>query len=83
MMRGQVADRVITCIREATNASAECAIEPASHLRGQLRMDSLDICEIILKLEENFIVQITEAEADKWETVSDVIATVERGTHAS
>lgn len=78
VMRGQIAERVIECIAVTLEADATAPVSAASHLRGQLGADSLDYCDITQALEEDFHISITDAESDKWETVSDVIATVER-----
>lgn len=72
-MRGETADRVMECIASELQAAR---IEPSMHLRGQLGVDSLDLCNLVLRLEENF--GLTIEDADEWQTVSDIIASVER-----
>lgn len=75
-MRGPTADAVIKCI--ALVLDHQYDLEPSAHLRGQLGIDSLDLCDIVNQLEESFPgITISNDEADQWETISDVIATVE------
>lgn len=49
----------------------------------QLGMDSLDNIELIMKLEETFGIEISDEEADKIKTVSDVVKYVENKTAIS
>ncbi len=46
-------------------------------LRTDLEMDDLDIVEFVLKLEEIFDVGLTDKDWEKWETVNDVVKTIE------
>jgi acyl carrier protein len=48
-----------------------------AHLRDDLGVDSLDVVEILIEIEEGFNIEIQDEQAEKWETVGDVIATVE------
>ena len=74
-MRGQTANRVIECVADTIGLEH---VEPSMHLSGQLCVDSLDRCNIVLKLEETFIVKISDRDAENWQTVSDIISTIER-----
>ena len=49
-----------------------------SELRADLGMDSLDITELTMELEEKLLEdgEIDERVADKWVTVSDVVASM-------
>jgi acyl carrier protein len=73
-MQGETANRVIGCVLAVTGADQAL---PATHLRGQLGVDSLDLADIASLLEETFGISVNEAEVEKWETISDVITTVE------
>jgi len=39
----------------------------------KIGLDSLDVIEIVMRLEEEFMVAISNEVADKWKTVKDVI----------
>lgn len=51
-------------------------IKPASRLVDDLGADSLDTIEIVMAIEEEFEVAITDEEADRCNTVADIIALV-------
>ena len=44
-----------------------------STLAGDLEIDSIDIVEFVLQLEEKFGIQISDEDAGKWNTLGDVI----------
>lgn len=46
------------------------------HLVDDLDADSLDTIELVMLLEEEFEIEITDAEAEKVQTVGDAIAAV-------
>lgn len=78
-MRGLIANEVIDCIEASLNTAH---VLPAMHLRGQLGADSLDYISIAGDLETHFGITLGDQDAEAWQTVSDVIATVERKVHA-
>ncbi len=47
-----------------------------SQLVGGLGMDSLDIIELVMAIEEEFSIEVDDADSEKWSTVSDAVATV-------
>ncbi len=46
---------------------------PESKLVADLSADSLDLVELIMKLEDEFTIQIPDEEAEEFETVKDII----------
>jgi|MDTC01.1.fsa_nt_gb acyl carrier protein len=50
----------------------ESQINNDSNLTNDLGADSLDTLELVMTLEENFKVEISDSEAEKLETVNDV-----------
>jgi acyl carrier protein len=48
-------------------------ITPTTHFVGDLDMDSLDIVELVVDIEEAFEIAIPDEVADKWRTVGDVL----------
>ena len=48
-------------------------VEPEGHLYDDLGIDSLDLVEVVMALEEEFEIVIEEDDAEKWRTVQDII----------
>lgn len=53
-------------------------IKNSSHMIEDLGADSLDTVELIMAIEEEFNIEIPDEEADKIETVSDVISYIQK-----
>lgn len=53
-------------------------VRPDSTLQGDLRLDSLDIVELVMNLEDEFAIEIPDDEIEPLKTVADVLAYVER-----
>lgn len=51
---------------------------PDSTLQGDLRLDSLDIVELVMNLEDEFAIEIPDDEIEPMKTVADVVAYMER-----
>jgi len=69
-------ERAIKVISDKSGVSAP-AILNNMKLTSQLGIDSLDHVEMTIGLEEEFDIEITDEEADKWKTVADVIEYIE------
>jgi len=54
-------------------AIEENQIVPASKIGEDLVADSLDVIEIIMSLEEEFNIEILDADAEKMKTVEDIV----------
>ncbi len=46
---------------------------PAAHFEKDLGLDSLDVVELVMALEEEFGIEIPDAEADKIASVGDAV----------
>ena len=55
----------------------ESKIKPESRFREDLEADSLDIVEMIMAMEDKFGSEISDEEAQKLATVSDVVKYIE------
>ena len=55
-------------------------VTPAKHLMADLGLDSLDIAEVTMELEDAFSIAIPDAEAQNIQTVGQVIDYVKRHT---
>ena len=56
----------------ATDAS------PALQLQNDLGLDSLDVVELVIRLEQRFDIELPDAEIGGWRTLGDVYQTLER-----
>ena len=52
-------------------------VKPEASFRDDLGVDSLDVVEFIMALEEKFSIEIPDEDAQKMETVNDAIKYVE------
>lgn len=53
-------------------------VTPETKVGGELQDDSLDHIGIVIDLEDEFYLEITDEDAEAWKTVADVIAYVDR-----
>lgn len=53
-------------------------VTPGSNLRDDLDADSLDMVEIVMKLEEEFDIEINEEAGDAMKTMQDAVDIVEK-----
>lgn len=51
---------------------------PALRLEDDLGLDSLDVVELVIRLERRFGVDLPDAEIGGWRTLGDVYATLQR-----
>ncbi|MEO1942002.1 MAG: acyl carrier protein [Campylobacterales bacterium] len=70
-------DEVRKVIKEQLNIS-EDEIKPESKFVEDLGADSLDIVELMMSLEEKFGIEIPDSEAEKMETVQDVVEYIQK-----
>lgn len=76
-MEQTIAELVTNCVAILAGFKPE-DVKPEDELEGRLAMDSLDKIELVMALEEEFEVMITDEEAEACKTVADVVALVER-----
>ncbi|MCS4089582.1 acyl carrier protein [Rhizobium sp. BK176] len=72
----EIADRVRRIITKVLSAS-EANVAPAAQLVKDLGADSLDGIELLLCLEEEFAVRLTDDQVDAIHTVGDTVAVIE------
>ena len=65
-------EKVIKLISDATKIDGS-KITPATNFVEDLNLDSLDIVELMMKMEDDFGVEIPEEDAEGMKTVQDVI----------
>ncbi|MDH5581031.1 MAG: acyl carrier protein [Bdellovibrionales bacterium] len=64
--------KVIDLISEATKIE-KAKIGLSTNFVDDLNLDSLDIVELMMKMEDDFGVEIPEEDAEKLKTVNDVV----------
>lgn len=81
-MERTVTDRVARVIAEQLGIDrAEVTTEKNAY--DDLGCDSLDAIEIVMAIEEEFEIEIGDEDAEKMQSVADVIAYVEKATAAT
>jgi len=55
----------------------EDAVKMDTHLMKDLEADSLDAVEIIMAIEDEFGIEVPDEDAEKFQTVSDIVGYVE------
>jgi acyl carrier protein len=52
-------------------------LTPTAHLFEDLGMDSMKAIEVVMAIEEEFGIEIPDADAEKWKTVPELLQYVE------
>jgi NADH dehydrogenase (ubiquinone) 1 alpha/beta subcomplex 1 len=71
--RKEVTERVLEVLKGFEKVDA-AKLGPKAHFANDLGLDSLDQVEVCMALEDEFVVQIPDAEAEKILTVEDAVA---------
>ena len=77
MERTDIEKKVQDIIADKLDVEA-CEVKPEALLKDDLGGDSLDCVEMLMEIEKEFGISITDEEAEQVKTVSDAIALVER-----
>ena len=70
-------DKIKSMLAEQLNI-AEDKITPSSKIIDDLGADSLDVVEMLMKLEDDFGVSVSDDEALELKTVQDIIDIIEK-----
>ena len=70
-------DDVKAVVVEQLNVN-EGEVKPESKFVDDLGADSLDVVELVMALEEKFEIEIPDEEAEKIQTVGDVVGYIEK-----
>ena len=77
MSNSETAERVKAIIVEQLNVPAEDVTPEASFI-DDLGADSLDIVELVMALEEEYDIEISDEDAEKIQTVGDAISYIQQ-----
>lgn len=74
MKKEEVTERVINVIKQHSRLGvAPEQISQESHFANDLKLDSLDTTEIVMEIEDEFVIEIPDKEAYSFNTVGEVI----------
>ena len=76
MASDDIAKKVIGMVAERMDVDEE-KITNESHFVNDMQADSLDLAELVIDMEEEFGVQISDEDAQKLETVGQAIKYIE------
>ncbi len=76
-MNEEIFEKLRSIIVEQLGAK-ESEITPEAHFADDLGADSLDIVEMVMAVEEEFGIQVSDDEAESLEKVQDVIKFIEQ-----
>jgi acyl carrier protein len=82
MDASQIAERVVKIIAGALGEVLAEDIAASKTLVDDLRMDSLDVADLVVQLEIEFEIEISYGESDDVRTVQDIIDSVKRHVDA-
>mmetsp|Transcript_10272 Transcript_10272/g.14744 ORF Transcript_10272/g.14744 Transcript_10272/m.14744 type:complete len:122 (-) Transcript_10272:102-467(-) len=69
---GIVADRILSVVKNFDKVDAS-KVTPESKFAEDLGLDSLDSVEVVMAIEDEFAIEIPDAEADKIVSVADAV----------
>ena len=78
-MSAEIEAKIIKIVSDQLNVD-EGEINPDSSFVDDLGADSLDTVELVMALEEEFDVEIPDEDAEKMQTVGDVVDYIEEYT---
>ena len=73
----QIEDKVRKIIVEQLDISEE-DIHPESSLKDDLGADSLELLDLVMKMEEEFDIQISDEDAEEIVSVQDAVERIEK-----
>ncbi|OUS45118.1 acyl carrier protein 1 [Ostreococcus tauri] len=71
--KDDVTDRVVRVVKNFAKVDA-AKVSATSAFASDLGLDSLDVVEVVMAMEEEFAVEIPDAEADKIQSVPEAVA---------
>jgi NADH dehydrogenase (ubiquinone) 1 alpha/beta subcomplex 1 len=71
--KDEVTDRVVSVVKNFAKVDAG-KVTPTSAFASDLGLDSLDTVEVVMAMEEEFAVEIPDAEADKIQSIPEAVS---------
>uniref|UniRef100_A0A6U6F713 Acyl carrier protein n=1 Tax=Odontella aurita TaxID=265563 RepID=A0A6U6F713_9STRA len=68
----EVTDRIVTVVKNFDKVDPD-KVESASKFAEDLGLDSLDSVEVVMAIEDEFAIEIPDAEADKIASIEDAV----------
>jgi acyl carrier protein len=68
----EVTDRILSVVKNFDQVDAN-KVTPETHFTKDLGLDSLDVVEVVMAIEDEFAIEIPDQEADKIATISDAV----------
>ena len=72
----ETTDRIIKCVQDAMDEGGR-DMTGETRLSDDLNVDDIDLIEILLHLEGEFGLTILESDAERWQTVGDIVDYIE------
>ena len=72
MSEKEIYAKIVEIIQE--HDSSKLHVTPELNLKEELGVDSVDLMEFIINLEEAFDIEIPDEDMDNFKTISDVVA---------
>ena len=79
--KSDVTDRVLGCLKNFQKVDPTKVTE-TSHFLNDLGLDSLDTVEVVMAFEDEFVIEIPDADAEKIHSCEDAIAYIVQHPHA-
>ncbi len=77
MAENETLNKVINIIREQLDLGDDRKIDEQTSIVDDLGADSLEIIELVMKMEEDFEIEIEEEESKSIKTVGDIVKAVD------
>lgn len=74
-MTTEIENKVIACLRQIQDLETR-SISLHDDIVADLKMDSLDHVEFLMAIEETFVIDVSDAEAESVKTVADAVSLV-------
>jgi NADH dehydrogenase (ubiquinone) 1 alpha/beta subcomplex 1, acyl-carrier protein len=70
--KAEVTDRILTVVKNFDQVDAS-KVTPETKFTTDLGLDSLDIVEVVMAIEDEFAIEIPDQEADKISSIAEAV----------